>query len=91
MELGRLFVAHFIFIKIIVDIIVNLSPCLLFYESKVLDTLLREDVPRRRTNRGEDSSPGKGDGSSQCWTPVFGSTVMVLLSGRLLASVHFFL
>lgn len=64
MELGRGFVGDVIFITIIIiDIIVSLSPCLLFYESKVLDTSLTEDVPRRRTDGGvEDSSPEDGDG-----------------------------
>ena len=81
-ELGRLLVGDVIFIIIIIiDIIVSLP--LLFYESKVLDTSLAEDVtpPWRRTDGG-------GDG--RCRTPVFGTTVMVLLAGRLSASVHFF-
>ena len=47
-ELGRLFVGDVIFIIIIIiDIIVSLPPFLLCYESKVLDTSLTEDVPRR--------------------------------------------
>lgn len=80
-ELGRLLVDDVIFIIIIIiDIIVSLP--LLFYESKVLDTSLAEDVtpPETDTRRGD----------GRCRTPVFGTTVMVLLAGRLLASVHFF-
>lgn len=84
-ELGRWFVGDVIFITIIIiDIIVSLSPCLLFYESKVLETSLTEDVPRRRTDGGEDSSSEEEVGVKS------GTTVMVLLAGRLLASVHFF-
>lgn len=60
-ELGRLFVGDVIFIIIIIiNIIVNLPSCLLFNESKVLDTSLTEDVPRRWTDRWEDSSPEEG-------------------------------
>lgn len=48
---GRLFVGDVIFIIIIIiNIIVSLPSCLLFYESKVLDTSLTEDVPRRWTD-----------------------------------------
>lgn len=62
-ELGRLFVGDVIFIIIIIiNIIVSLPSCSLFNESKVLDTSLTEDVPRRWTDGGEDSSPGEGGG-----------------------------
>lgn len=61
MELGRLFVGDVIFIIIIIiNIIVSLPSCLLFYESKVLDTSLTEDVPRRWTDGGEVSSLREG-------------------------------
>lgn len=61
MELGRLFVGDVIFIIIIIiNIIVSLPSCLLFYESKVLDTSLTEDVPRRWTDGGEVSSLQEG-------------------------------
>lgn len=61
MEPGRLLVGDVIFIIIIIiNIIVSLPSCLLFNESKVLDTSLTEDVPRRRTDRREESSPEEG-------------------------------
>lgn len=51
-NLEELYVGDVIFIIIIIiDIIVSLLP-LLFYESKVLDTSLTEDVPRRWTDGG---------------------------------------
>lgn len=57
-ELGRLFVGDVIFIIIIIiNIIVSLPSCLSFNESKVLDTSLAEDVPRRRTDEGSIGLP----------------------------------
>lgn len=66
-ELGSLFVGDVIFIIIIIIInsVVSLPWCLLFNESKVLDTSLTEDVPRRRTDGGEDSSLQRGGTGAQ--------------------------
>lgn len=94
-ELGRLFVGDVIFIIIIIiNIIVSLPSCLLFYESKVLDTSPRGGrSPRRRTDGGGGREMTWGEGGEwKVWDArlFFGTTVTVLLAGRLLASVHFF-
>ncbi len=56
-----LFVGDVIFIIIIIiNIVVSLPSCLLFNESKVLDTSLTEVFPLRWTDGGEDSSTAEG-------------------------------
>lgn len=84
-ELGRLFVGDVIFIIIIIiNIIVSLpSLFVVVWIQSAGHTSLAEDGPRRRTDGrtdgGEDSSLGDGVGTP----PVVGTTVMVLLAGRL--------
>lgn len=65
-ELGRLLVGDVIFIIIIIiNIIVSLPSCLLFYESKVLDTspprrTFTPETDRRRGRTRDDVGGGRG-------------------------------
>lgn len=82
-ELGRLFVAdvNFFIIIIIIDIIVSLPPC--FTNPKCWTHRLAVDAP-------PPPFPPHPPGDLTGRGCAFGTTVMVLLAGRLQASVHFF-